>query len=69
MAQRAKRYEELTFADDFMFCKILQNEQDLCKKLVEIILGRKIGEIVQKEKQKCIEITSDGRGVRFDVYL
>ena len=69
MAQRSKSYEELTFADDFMFCTILQNEPDLCKELVEIILGRKIGEIVETEKQKSIEITADGRGVRFDVYL
>jgi hypothetical protein len=23
----AKRYEELTFADDFMFCKVLQNNR------------------------------------------
>ena len=69
MTQRPKRYEELTFADDYMFCKILQNEQDLCKELVEIILDRKIGKIVETEKQKSIEITSDGRGVRFDVYL
>lgn len=69
MAQRSKRYEELTFADDFMFCTILQNEQDLCKELVEIILDRKIGEIVKTEEQKRIEITADGHGVRFDVYM
>ena len=28
-----KEYEELTFADDFMFCKILQENEDLCKEL------------------------------------
>ena len=69
MAQPVKSYEELTFADDFMFCTILQNEQDLCKELVEIILNRKIGEIVKTEEQKRIEITADGHGVRFDVYM
>ena len=39
----AKRYEELTFTDDFMFCKVLQNNPDICKELAELILGKKIG--------------------------
>lgn len=25
-----KKYEELTFTDDFMFCKVMQNNPDLC---------------------------------------
>lgn len=32
-----KDYEELTFADDFMFCKILQENEDLCKELTELV--------------------------------
>ena len=64
-----KKYEELTIADDFMFAKILQNNPDLCKELLELFLGKKIGEIVQLNKQLPIEITADGRGVRFDVYM
>ena len=28
-----KKYEELTFTDDFMFCKVMQNNPDLCKHL------------------------------------
>ena len=64
-----KEYEELRFQDDFMFCKILQENEDLCKDLTELIIGRKIGSIVKPEKQKTIEITADGHGVRFDVYF
>lgn len=64
-----KDYEELTFADDFMFCKILQENEDLCKELTELVLDRKIGEIVKTDKQKAIQITADGHGVRFDVYF
>ncbi|WP_051545165.1 Rpn family recombination-promoting nuclease/putative transposase [Butyrivibrio sp. MC2021] len=64
-----KEYEELTFADDFMFCKILQENEDLCKELTELILNRKIGNIVKPETQKAIQITADGHGVRFDVYF
>ena len=65
----AKRYEELTFTDDFMFCKVLQNNPDICKELTELILGKKIGDIISPENQKAIQITGDSHGVRFDVYF
>ena len=64
-----KTYEELTFADDFMFCKVLQNNPELCREMTELFLGRRIGEIVTINKQKPVEITADGRGVRFDIYM
>lgn len=64
-----KSYEELEFTDDFLFCKILENNVDLCRELTELILGRKIGKILPLESQKSIEITADGKGVRFDVYM
>ena len=63
-----KKYEELTFTDDFMFCKILTNNPELCHELLELILGRKVGAFTRLDKQKQIEITADGKGVRFDVY-
>ena len=64
----AKKYEELDFTDDFMFCKVLTNNPELCRELLELIIGRKVGEFLQIEKQKQIEITADGKGIRFDVY-
>ena len=39
----AKRYEELSFTDDFMFCKILELHPELCRELLELILGRSVG--------------------------
>ena len=64
----AKKYEELTFSDDFMFCKILEQDPELCRELLELILDRKVGELVSVNRQKPIEITADGKGVRFDIY-
>ena len=58
--RKRKTYEELDFIDDFMFCKILQNNPDLCKELTELIIGKEIGEIITSESQKSIEITADG---------
>lgn len=67
--QDVKPYEELTFADDYMFCKILSEKPGLCKKLIELITGRKVARIVSLESQKRVEMTPTGRGVRFDVYF
>ena len=64
----AKTYEELTFPDDFMFSKILEMKPELCKELLELVLDRKLGGIVSVNREKPIEITANGRGVRFDIY-
>ena len=64
-----KKYQELKFSDDFMFCKIMMENKDICKEVIELILGCKVKDIVYLEEQKTIEITSDGKGIRLDVYL
>ena len=66
---REKTYDELEFTDDFLFCHILMENEDLCIELVEMITGRKIKSIVRSESQKAIRLTYDGKGVRFDVYF
>ena len=66
---RMKRFEDLTFTDDFMFCTTLKENPDLCKEMAEMIIGRKISEIVSVQKQWSVEILPNGRGVRFDVCL
>ena len=51
-----------------MFCKILEQKPALCRELLELVLDRKVGELVGVNPQKPIEITANGKGVRFDVY-
>lgn len=64
-----KNYENLTFADDFIFCKVLTINKELCKELLELILNVKISRIEYTEGQKSIDMSYDGKGVRFDVYV
>ena len=33
----AKSFDDLTIADDFMFCKVMQN-MNICKKVLELVL-------------------------------
>ena len=48
----AKKYEELTFHDDFMFCRILEDKPALCRELLELILDHKVGELTGVNPQK-----------------
>lgn len=69
MKKRFKEYNELDFTDDFMFCMILENNPDLCKELLELLLDIKIKKVELADSQKRIDLTYDGKGVRLDVYV
>ena len=69
VVEQPKKYEELDFTDDFMFCKVMTHNLELCRELLEIILDQKIRKVELLEAQKSIKITYDGKGVRLDVYV
>ncbi len=64
-----KPYEKLEFTDDFMFCRVMQSNPDLCRELTQLLIGTPVGKIVRIDRQKPIEITADGRGIRLDIYF
>ena len=64
-----KSYDELCFTDDFLFWNILTSDLELCRDLLELILDLKIREVRLAEAQKAVNLTYDGHGVRFDVYV
>ena len=64
-----ERFANLSFTDDYVFCTVLSENQELCRELAERILGRKIAEIVYLNDQQSIQVTPDSKGVRFDVYF
>ena len=66
---KPKKYEELQFIDDFMFSKVLTNNPEICRRLLELFLDIKIKKVLQPEKQKTIELLANGKGIRLDVYV
>ena len=66
--QNIKRFEDLTLQDDFMFCKVMQNE-GLCKTLIEMILSDTIGKIAYISIQHNINTYEQAKSVRFDVLV
>ena len=65
---RFKDWDDLTIADDFLFCRVMRNEQ-ICRQLLEILLHIKIDRLKFQEPQKNIKITNESRGIRLDVYV
>ena len=66
MRMKPKPFDALTIQDDFMFYKVMQNKE-LCTKILETILGDKIGKITYLNQQKIIANSYGAKGVRLDV--
>lgn len=63
-----EKWESLTLADNFIFCKVMESRPDLCKHLLEILLHIKINHIEIPEREKDFKIDFDSKGIRFDVF-
>ena len=63
-----KLIEELTFTDDYMFGYVMRNEE-ICKGLLERLLGIKIQRLEFPTLQKTIAPHYESKGVRLDVYV
>jgi len=68
LLSQVKKWEDLDFTDDFIFCKVLLNEE-ICRELLEILLGIKIEKVEHIINQKTFDIAADAKGVRLDVYV
>ena len=63
-----KSFEELTFADDWMFQKVMQNPK-ICAELVARLLHINVDHVEYPELEKAIAPYYTSKGVRLDVYL
>lgn len=64
-----KKFEDLTFADHYIFEKVLHENHDICKELLERLLKIKIDHIEYPEIEKTISPYYETKGVRLDVYI
>ena len=63
-----KSFDELTIADDFMFCKVMQNE-GICKEFLEMVLSDKIGKITYLSPQNSVATGIEAKSVRLDLLV
>lgn len=67
--KKQKSYNDLTFTDNFLFCKIMEKRPELCKRLLEILLNKRIKNIVYVNKEETIDVAIRSKSVRLDVYV
>ncbi|MBR5407834.1 MAG: Rpn family recombination-promoting nuclease/putative transposase [Lachnospiraceae bacterium] len=65
--RKMRNFDELKFSDDFMFGKIME-DPELCREVLECLLGRRIGELKEVQTQREFRYTVDGKPIRLDVY-
>ena len=64
----ARKWEALTFANDFIFSRVMRDE-NICRQVVELILGVKIGQIQYLSAQDEHKLDPDSMRIIMDVYL
>ena len=68
MTSREEKWQSLTLADDFLFCKIM-SEPTLCAEMLHRIFPQlDVSEVKMVETQKSEKLALNIRGVRFDVF-
>ena len=62
-----QKWEKATIANNFIFYKIMRNNPDVCKELLEILLEMEIDHI-EMRGEETVEIDFGSKGIRLDVY-
>lgn len=68
MEENVKRFKELSLCHGFLFGEVMQDEET-CKTVLEIVLGRKVYRIHNANKEKHVDVDGFHKGVRLDVYF
>ncbi len=63
-----KPYEELDITDNFLFTKIMYENIELCRKVLELVLGIRISRLVSLQYERTMFPDRNKKGVRFDVF-
>ena len=63
-----KTIKELNLEDDFLFAKVM-TDQEVCKRVLEKILAIKIDRVVIPQEQKVIDLLLESKGIRLDIYV
>ena len=62
-----EKWNSATIANNFIFYKVMHNNPDVCKELLEILLEIKIDHIDIKQEEE-VQIDYGKKGIRMDVY-
>ena len=62
-----EKWNRATIANNFIFYKVMRNNPDVCKELLEILLEMEI-ERIEMRGEETVEVDFGSKGIRLDVY-
>lgn len=62
-----EKWERATIANNFIFYKVMHNNPEICKELLEILLEMKLDRIEMRQEEE-VAIDYGKKGIRMDVY-
>jgi len=62
-----EKWERATLANNFLFYKVMHDNPDVCKRVLEILLEMEIDHIEIKQEDEII-VDFESKGIRLDVY-
>ena len=66
--QQEQKWQSLTLADDFLFCKIM-SDAELCREMIHRIFPNlDVEKLEPAEPQKTLKLALHVRGIRLDIY-
>ena len=68
MIEKKKEFEQLNLSHGFLFGEVMQDEE-ICKIVLEIVLGRTVYKIYNPIKEKHFDVDDFHKGIRLDVYF
>ena len=63
-----KTIKDLNLEDDFLFAKVMA-DNEICRRVLEQILNISIKKVLSPTTQKTIDLLLDGKGIRLDLYV
>ena len=64
-----KQWKNASLSNNFIFCRVMSENLDLCKDFLEMLLNIQIERLELSEAEKTIDVDFFSKGVRFDVYV
>lgn len=65
----AQKWDRLTFADNYIFCKVMETNPDICTEMLKLLLNIKIDRIEMPETERTMKAVFNSKGIRLDVYV
>ena len=64
-----KKWNEASLSDNFIFCKVMSENLDLCKEFLEMLLNIQIESISLAQPEKTLDVDFFAKGIRLDVFV